>query len=107
MNNKFEPNQDLIVPVILCGGSGTRLWPASRQNHPKQFLSLIDDFSLLQNTLRRSLRVSGAKASCVVVVTLDAMEQQVRDQLTEIDESAASHILCEPSARNTAAAVAF
>jgi mannose-1-phosphate guanylyltransferase/mannose-6-phosphate isomerase len=93
--------------VILCGGSGTRLWPASREKHPKQFLTLFGDFSLLQNTLRRAMRVSGAKASSVVVVTLCGMEQTLRDQLSEINEDAASHVLCEPSARNTAAAVAL
>ena len=42
-----------IVPVILCGGSGTRLWPLSRTHYPKQFLRLVDDHSLLQNTLLR------------------------------------------------------
>ena len=43
----------LIVPVILCGGAGTRLWPLSRAQYPKQFLSLIDDMSMLQATARR------------------------------------------------------
>lgn len=100
-------SKDIIVPVILCGGSGTRLWPASRENHPKQFLSLLDDFSLLQNTLRRALRVSGADASSAVVVTLCAMEQAVHDHMSDINPAAAQHILCEPSARNTAAAVAL
>jgi mannose-1-phosphate guanylyltransferase/mannose-6-phosphate isomerase len=96
-----------IVPVILCGGSGTRLWPASRNDLPKQFLPLLDDRSLLQNTLRRALRVSGADASSVVVVTLCGMEDILRRQLAEIDEAATAHILCEPSARNTAAAIAL
>ncbi len=43
----------LIIPVILCGGSGSRLWPASRDSYPKQFLSLTGDRSLFQNTLAR------------------------------------------------------
>ena len=43
----------VIRPVILCGGSGTRLWPLSRTHYPKQFLRLVDDFSLLQNTMKR------------------------------------------------------
>ena len=43
----------LIVPVILCGGAGTRLWPLSRAQYPKHFLSLIDDMSMLQATARR------------------------------------------------------
>jgi mannose-1-phosphate guanylyltransferase/mannose-6-phosphate isomerase len=100
-------NRETIVPVILCGGSGTRLWPASRENHPKQFLPLMNDFSLLQNTMRRALRVSGADASNLVVVTLAAMKDGVEKQLSEMNEFATKHILCEPSARNTAAAVAF
>ena len=44
---------DLITPVILCGGSGTRLWPLSRKSFPKQFVPLIDNKSLLQLTLER------------------------------------------------------
>ncbi len=98
---------EIIVPVILCGGSGTRLWPASRENHPKQFLPLMNDLSLLQNTLRRALRVSGAAPSSLVVVTLDRMKDHVASHLAEIDENATAHILCEPSAQSTAAAVAF
>ncbi|HRD94284.1 MAG TPA: sugar phosphate nucleotidyltransferase, partial [Accumulibacter sp.] len=52
-------NPDVIVPVILCGGSGTRLWPLSRTHYPKQFLRLVDEFSLLQNTLRRLEGLAG------------------------------------------------
>lgn len=96
-----------IVPVILCGGSGTRLWPASRENHPKQFLSLINDRSLLQNTVERAMRISGADASSIVVVTLGVMEDAVIRDLSKIDPRATNHILCEPSARNTSAAIAF
>jgi len=96
-----------IVPVILCGGSGTRLWPASRENHPKQFLALMDDYSLLQNTMRRALRVCGGDASSVIAVTLAAMKDTVAQQLAEIDDAAMVHILCEPSARNTGAAIAL
>ena len=48
-------NKEQIVPVILCGGTGTRLWPLSRESYPKQYLSLFqnDDKTLLQKTLRR------------------------------------------------------
>ena len=98
---------ETIIPVILCGGSGTRLWPASREYHPKQFLTLIDDFSLLQNTMLRALRISGAQASQLVTVTLGALSEKVKTQLSAIDPDATQHILCEPSARNTAAAVAY
>lgn len=97
----------VIVPVILCGGSGTRLWPASREDHPKQFLSLMDDFSLLQNTMKRALRTAGAQAEHIVTVTLGTLSAQVERHLSELDPAAAQHILSEPSARNTAAAVAL
>lgn len=97
----------LVVPVILCGGSGTRLWPASREQNPKQFLSLVDDFSLLQNTALRALRISGGAASQLVTVTLGALSDKVKFQLRALDPGAATHVLSEPSARNTAAAVAY
>lgn len=96
----------IIVPVILCGGSGTRLWPASRESQPKQFLSLTGETSLLQNTATRALRISGAPASHLVVVTLGAMKGMIEKQLADITPPISSHIVCEPSARNTAAAVA-
>ncbi len=96
-----------VIPVILCGGSGTRLWPASRDQHPKQLLSLIDNFSLLQNTMMRALRISGGNARDVVTVTHAALAPQVAAQLSAIDPEATRHILQEPSARNTAAAVAY
>jgi len=96
-----------IIPVILCGGSGMRLWPASRENHPKQFLSLTNDFSLLQNTARRALRACGADARAIVCVTHESMRGAVSEHLAEIDNDAPLHILSEPAARNTAAAIAF
>ena len=80
-----------LVPVILCGGSGTRLWPASRESHPKQFLTLIDDFSLLQNTVRRGLRAATA-LSDVVVVTLDA-SPLVEEQCYETADDLRAYIV--------------
>ena len=100
-------SKEFIVPVILCGGSGTRLWPASREKHPKQFLNLVNDFSLLQNTMRRALRVCGAEASSMVTVTRGTLKNSVSAHIAEIDEKGIAHILCETKARNTAAAVAF
>ena len=98
---------EAIIPVILCGGSGTRLWPASREHHPKQFLPLIDTRSLLQNTMLRALRVSGARANELVVVTHTTLAPQVHEQLREVSPAAPYHILREPLSRNTAAAVAY
>lgn len=96
-----------IIPVILCGGSGTRLWPLSRECAPKQFLSLFGDASFFQETARRALRVTGAQASEVVAVTLASMAQEARTQLALIDPDLTRHIIAEPEARNTAAAIAL
>lgn len=96
-----------VVPVILCGGSGTRLWPASREKLPKQFLNLLSDMSLLQETVERALRISGAKPEDVVTVTLADMSESVTAQLRDLDPALALHILSEPSARDTGAAVSY
>lgn len=98
---------DLVVPVILCGGSGTRLWPASREKLPKQFLNLMGENSLLQETALRAVRTTGAKAGDIITVTLGDLAGQVSEQLAAVDAASAGHVLSEPSARNTAAAVAY
>lgn len=96
-----------IIPVVLCGGSGTRLWPISRENLPKQFLNLTGDGSLLQNTVMRAIDIAGAQPSELVTVTLGALKKEVVRQLNEINPEATRHVLAEPSARNTAGAIAF
>lgn len=96
-----------IIPVILCGGSGTKLWPLSREGMPKQFLSLLDEKSLLQNTVLRAQRASNALNSEFVYVTLANSERELSNQLVELGNGYNAHILCEPMARNTAAAVAL
>lgn len=96
-----------IIPVILCGGSGTRLWPMSREQMPKQFLSLIGEETLLQATALRAMLVGKAPGEHVVTVTLGAMKEDVKAQYNAINPALSSHILCEPMPRNTAAAVAF
>lgn len=107
MTNAQEANTAFtVVPVILCGGSGTRLWPASRESHPKQFLSLVGETSLLQNTLSRAMRIAGVDMSSVVIVTLSSMQDTILKQVLELSPVLTPHILCEPCARNTAAAVA-
>jgi mannose-1-phosphate guanylyltransferase/mannose-6-phosphate isomerase len=95
-------NASVIRPVILCGGSGTRLWPLSRTHYPKQFLRLVDNFSLLQNTLRRLDGVSGLGEA--IAVANENHRFLVAEQLHEIGSKA--DILLEPAARNTAPAVA-
>ncbi len=91
-----------IRPVLLCGGSGTRLWPLSRTHYPKQFLRLADDFSLLQNTLRRLEGVPGLGTT--IAVANEIHRFLLAEQFREIGLK--GDILLEPSARNTAPAVA-
>ncbi len=90
-----------ITPIILCGGSGTRLWPISRKSFPKQFVPLIGGKSLLQLTIER---VAGLGNEVVTVAADDH-----RFFVTEALEAAGAHgpLLLEPAARNTAAAMAL
>lgn len=91
----------LIHPVILCGGSGTRLWPLSRQSYPKQFSSLMGEQSLFQAS---AIRVNGSAFAPPLVVTGDAFRFIVTEQLASVEISAA-RILIEPDGRNTAPAI--
>lgn len=100
-------NNNKIIPVILCGGSGTRLWPISREGMPKQFLNLTGDKSLLQMTTLRATEIAGSNPEDLVVVSLGAMKGALIEQLSALDPKYTSHILSEPMARNTAGAVAF
>ena len=92
---------DLIHPVLLCGGSGTRLWPLSRKSHPKQFVKLLGEESLFQLSARR---LSGSGFAAPSVVTGSDFRFMVVEQLAAV-EIAPNQILIEPSARNTAAAI--
>ncbi len=91
-----------LVPVVLSGGSGTRLWPLSRKLMPKQFLPLTGEGSLLQDTLRRLEGVVGA--SSPVVVCNEEHRFTVAEQLRQMG-MAHQGILLEPVARNTAPAI--
>ena len=98
----------MIVPVILCGGSGTRLWPASRAASPKQLLRLTGKRSLLQETLRRLEGLAGECAPPLVVCN-EGHRFAVGEQLAEaLGAEAASRaaIVLEPAGRNTAPAAA-
>ena len=89
-----------VYPVILSGGSGTRLWPKSRKSFPKQLHNLYGDCTMLQHTVNR---VKGFGAP--IVVCNEAQRFMVADQLTEVCESK-PEILLEPMGRNTAPAIA-
>lgn len=91
-----------LVPVILSGGSGSRLWPLSREHYPKQLLAFVGKFTMLQETVKRLDGVSGQTRP--VVVCNDEHRFLVAEQLREIDHSA-QDILLEPFGRNTAAAL--
>ena len=86
--------------IILAGGSGTRLWPLSRKNYPKQFLKLHGDKSLLVNTAERFLHA--VKPEDIIVITNKDHEFLVRSQLEWLQ-----HIILEPVGRNTAPAIAL
>ncbi|MBE9395958.1 mannose-1-phosphate guanylyltransferase/mannose-6-phosphate isomerase [Pontibacterium sp. N1Y112] len=93
----------MIVPVILCGGSGTRLWPQSRQAYPKQFLSLTSENSMFQETL---LRLDGVEHAEPIIVCNAQHRFIVSEQLRQMDLQAGAIVL-EPLARNTAPAISL
>jgi mannose-1-phosphate guanylyltransferase / mannose-6-phosphate isomerase len=92
-----------IRPVILCGGGGTRLWPVSRRDHPKQFHALTGELSMLQATARRV--VDPARFSAPITVAAEAYRFAVGEQLMQAGIRPHAMLL-EPAARNTAPAIA-
>jgi len=92
-----------LIPVILSGGSGTRLWPLSRESHPKQFLPLLGELSLLQMTWLRLRGLPGAEAP--LVVANEEHRFMVAEQLRLVGATPSALIL-EPVGRNTAPAIA-
>src|SRR5258706_9500194 len=94
-----------LIPTILCGGAGSRLWPVSRELHPKPFIRLADGQSLLQKAFLRGASLPGA--AHVLTVTNAELYFKTRDEYREVNaaEVPMSFIL-EPCARGTAAAVA-
>jgi mannose-1-phosphate guanylyltransferase/mannose-6-phosphate isomerase len=93
----------MLMPVILSGGAGTRLWPLSRELHPKQLLALTSKRSMLQETAQR---LSGLEASPPLLVCNEAHRFLVAEQLRQIDVKPAAIVL-EPMGRNTAPAIAL
>ena len=91
----------MITPVLLCGGSGTRLWPLSRKSYPKQFSPLMGDESLFQASARR---LQGTEYAKPLVVTADAFRFIVTEQLDSAGIEAGA-VLIEPAGRDTAPAV--
>jgi mannose-1-phosphate guanylyltransferase len=92
----------MLVPVIMAGGSGTRLWPLSRQHFPKQFLPLIDNSTMLQTTLSR---LEGLAVERSITICNEQHRFIVAEQLRRGGELGS--IILEPAAKNTAPAVAL
>ncbi len=92
-----------IIPVILCGGSGRRLWPLSKADMPKQFLNLTDpQTSLFQKTVERAVYLTGASMNETVIVTKKQYTELVKSHLGH----SCPHILAETAPRNTGPAIA-
>lgn len=91
-----------IHPIVLCGGTGTRLWPMSRQSYPKQFSSMFGEKSLLQNTVDR---FEGDGFASPILMSNNEFRFTVGDQMAQIG-CAPEKIVIEPGMRNTAPAIA-
>lgn len=94
-----------MISVILAGGSGTRLWPYSRQNFPKQFLQLTGNKSLLQMTAERLSTLSPLEE--IYVVAGEQYKFTIIDHLCQLFGCEFSNLILEPTARNTAPAIAL
>lgn len=94
-----------LIPTILCGGSGSRLWPVSRELHPKPFIRLADGQSFLQKAFLRGVGLSDV--SEVLTVTNRELAFKTKDEFAEVNpQSIPVSYIFEPCARNTAAAIA-
>ena len=97
----------MLIPVILSGGAGTRLWPVSREAHPKPFMKLPDGDGLLQKTVRRTAGLPGV--SEIMTITNRDYYFQTRDEYTDtgLTKNINFSYVLEPNARNTAPAIAM
>ncbi len=96
-----------IIPIVLCGGSGTRLWPLSRKSLPKQFVPLINNKSLLEHTLLRLQSFASTKGHASPVMCVAAEEHRFFVQTAMQSVGSKGLILLEPVAKNTAPAMAL
>ncbi|OGT38291.1 MAG: mannose-1-phosphate guanylyltransferase/mannose-6-phosphate isomerase [Gammaproteobacteria bacterium RIFCSPHIGHO2_12_FULL_38_14] len=103
MDNMTKPHEQ-IIPVLLSGGVGKRLWPLSRSSYPKQFLRLYNDKTLIQNTI---LRCQNSLSLTQAIITGNEKDKFIiSSQLTEIN-IAAKAIILEPASHNTGPAIAI
>src|SRR6476661_861267 len=94
-----------LYPVIMAGGSSTRLWPLSRQLFPKQLLRIMGDETLIQQTMRRV--VCASTPNRVIISTNPAQAESIRVQLSEWKDALKDNFVLEPEGRNTAPAIAL
>ncbi|MEJ7927155.1 mannose-1-phosphate guanylyltransferase/mannose-6-phosphate isomerase [Sphingobium sp. AN641] len=99
-----ESEAMMMFPVILSGGSGTRLWPLSRSERPKQFLPIVTDRSMMQETILRTAILPNIRGP--LIVASEAHGDMVAQQMAEIGVEP-SAIMLEPEGRNTAIAIAI
>src|SRR5512135_65878 len=104
--NKQGGNLKMLKPVILCGGSGTRLWPMSREHYPKQLLPVIGNDTLLQATLKRcrALHNDSVRVTPPIVICNEEYRFLTAEQMRECGETE-MQIILEPFGRNTAPAL--
>ena len=97
----------MLIPIILCGGAGSRLWPVSRELHPKPFMRLADGQSLLQKAFIRGAALPGVAE--IITVTNRELFFKTEDEYRPVNllKNIVSSFLLEPEGRNTAAAVAM
>ena len=94
-----------MIPVIISGGSGSRLWPVSRQSFPKPFIKLSDGLSLFQNTLIRASNL--VNVTRIIVITNESLFYRMKDEFSQINhKNLPIDFILEPYGRNTAPAIA-
>lgn len=96
-------SQTTLYPVVMAGGSGSRLWPLSRVLYPKQFLCLKGDLTMLQTTI---CRLNGVECESPVVICNEQHRFIVAEQLRQLNKLT-ENIILEPAGRNTAPAIAL
>jgi mannose-1-phosphate guanylyltransferase / mannose-6-phosphate isomerase len=100
-------NKNKLIPIILSGGAGSRLWPISRESHPKPFIKLQDGQSLLQKTYQRASNLANVSGMITVTNKEYYLKSKAEYEKLKTDEAINASFLLEPIARNTAPAIAL
>lgn len=104
----MSTKEPILIPTILCGGAGSRLWPVSREQHPKPFIKLEDGKSLLQKAFLRGASLPNV-ADVLTVTNRELFfktEDEYREVKEQLDNTIGKHFILEPFGRNTAPAIA-